>query len=170
MKMQMNLSASRRTYQELYEESIKVKKENCVTLKKINLVEKERDELAEKSLEKNNMVQELIEMNSSLKDCVLKLTKKLNQANVQLKNFSSGTSKVGKMFSIGHSDGNKRGLGFKNNASVSTSSKKVMFIPATQNNPTIPAALNKVNLVVAFKPPVSIKSKFSKFNTYLSLL
>ncbi|KAB1216223.1 hypothetical protein CJ030_MR4G017658 [Morella rubra] len=89
------------------------------------------------------MVQELIEMNASLEESIVKLTKEVDQENVQQKNFSSGTSKLDKMLSIGHSDGDKRRLGFKKNASALTSSKKVVFVPAIQKNPTIPAGLNE---------------------------
>ena len=46
--------------------------------------------------------------NQALEDQVVKLTMKLEQAEVQLKKFTVGTSHLDKMLQIGQSDSNKK--------------------------------------------------------------
>lgn len=80
-----------------------------------------------------------------------------------MKNSSNGTSKLDKILNIGNSYGNKRGLEVKHTTSVLTSSKKMIFVLATQKNPVVPTPLNKVNQVVSSKTIFSINYKFFIF-------
>ncbi|KAB1225200.1 hypothetical protein CJ030_MR1G016586 [Morella rubra] len=100
-----DLDSLRIAYNELYEESLKLKKNHGLISKEFSMIKLGKDQLTSK-------IAMFSVKNADLEANVKELKHELEQANLKLNKFSRGSRKLDKMLNIRLSARDKRGLGF----------------------------------------------------------
>lgn len=121
----------RAIYQELYEESLKIKKSNIALLRKLDLLEREKEKLSSELQDSAKNLSEVMCKNERLEETVKTLLSDLEKSNSQLEAFSSGTKKLDSILGMNKSVGDRRGLGYDKNKSHAASTSRTSFVPAS---------------------------------------
>lgn len=117
-------------YDKIFEESLKLKKQNWSIFKKLHVFQLEKEGLLANLEESTCSVNELNVENKSLENKVKTLVNKLDKSNAQLRTFSSGSKKLDNLLRLNKTTGNGEGLDYNENGSHVTTSSKTNFVLA----------------------------------------
>ncbi|XP_022843115.1 uncharacterized protein LOC111366633 [Olea europaea var. sylvestris] len=121
-------------YQQLFKESLKIKKVNKSLLKKLDELEREKEKLGGKLQESLKSGSELKCVNEKLEDKVKSLTSELEKSNAHLQTFISGTKKLDNLLGMNKPVGDKRGLGYVEGNTTIAGPSKTVFVAASKPN------------------------------------
>ncbi|XP_022856135.1 uncharacterized protein LOC111377295, partial [Olea europaea var. sylvestris] len=121
-------------YQQLFKESLKIKKVNKALLKKVDELEREKEKLGSKLQESLKSGSELKCVNEKLEDKVKSLTSELEKSNAHLQTFISGTKKLHNLLGMNKPVGDKRGLGYVEGNTTIAGPSKTVFVAASKSN------------------------------------
>ncbi|XP_022841852.1 uncharacterized protein LOC111365529 [Olea europaea var. sylvestris] len=121
-------------YQQLFKESLKIKKVNKSLLKKLDELEREKEKLGGKLQESLKSGSELKCVNEKLEDNVKSLTSELEKSNAHLQTFISGTKKLDNLLGMNKPVGDKRGLGYVEGNTTIAGPSKTVFVAASKPN------------------------------------
>ncbi|XP_022867631.1 uncharacterized protein LOC111387312 [Olea europaea var. sylvestris] len=121
-------------YQQLFKESLKIKKVNKSLLKKLDELEREKEKLGGKLQESLKSGSELKCVNEKLEDKVKSLTSELEKSNAHLQTFISGNKKLDNLLGMNKPVGDKRGLGYVEGNTTIAGPSRTVFVAASKFN------------------------------------